>query len=142
MPAFSCNFGYIINRPWTVLSKTPIPARAQLNCTARLCHSDIGSPPLYSEDMRLLFRRMALLRIDADELASQNPLLARELQVRCALCRSREECVEHLSREEQSGEPQEWGEYCPGAALLNAIGAAQNCMHAAQYVKVWPYPVR
>lgn len=26
MPAFSCNFGYIINRAWAALSKPPIPA--------------------------------------------------------------------------------------------------------------------
>jgi hypothetical protein len=142
MPAFSwSNFGYIIDRALALFSKTRIPARAQANCTARLSHSDVRNPPPCSQDVSLLCRRMALLRIDADELASENSLLARELQVRCAFCHSREQCVEHLSREEHSGEPQEWREYCSGGALLNVIAAAQNCPHAAQYVKVWPYPM-
>ena len=48
--------------------------------------------PRYSYDASLLFRRMAALQIDRDELASNDPLLFRELQAVCTLCRSKERC--------------------------------------------------
>jgi hypothetical protein len=94
--------------------------------------------PRYCYDASLLFRRLALLRIDRDELAREEPLLAFEFQGRCALCRSKKECIADLDREERTGEPQDWREYCPNAAMLNALGAVQNCPRAAQYLKV-PY---
>src|SRR5262245_49669613 len=39
--------------------------------------------PRHSYDASLLFRRMAALQIDRDELASNDPLLFRELQAVC-----------------------------------------------------------
>ncbi len=51
----------------------------------------------YSYDASLLFRRMAALQIDRDELASDDPLLFRELQGLCTLCRSKERCVRDLT---------------------------------------------
>jgi len=44
-------------------------------------------------DASLLFRHMERLRIDRDQLASDDPLLFRELKGRCALCRSKEQCL-------------------------------------------------
>src|SRR5262245_2767966 len=55
--------------------------------------------PRYSYDASLLFRRMAALHIDRDELASDDPLLFGELQALCTLCRSKERCVLDLARE-------------------------------------------
>jgi hypothetical protein len=89
----------------------------------------------YSYDASLLFRRMAALQIDRDELASDDPLLFRELQGLCTLCRSKERCVRDLTWECDEAERQGWREYCPNAATLNALGAVQNCGWAAQHLK-------
>jgi hypothetical protein len=94
--------------------------------------------PLVCDDASLLFRRMGLLRIDADDLARDEPLLTRELQAQCVACSSKAQCVEELIAEENTGEPRDWRDYCPNAAVLNAIGAIQNCPRAAQQLKV-PY---
>jgi hypothetical protein len=91
--------------------------------------------PRYSYDASLLFRRMALVQIDRDELARDEPLLLRELQGFCTLCGSKRQCVRDMQRESETGEPRDWREYCPNAATLNALGALQNCPRAAQYLK-------
>jgi hypothetical protein len=89
--------------------------------------------PHYSYDASLLFRRMALLQVDRDELASDDPLLFRELQALCTLCRSKERCVLDLAQDEPGN--REWREYCLNATTLNALGAVQNCARAAQYLR-------
>ena len=97
--------------------------------------AEILSIPRYCYDASLLFRRMTLLQIDRDELARDEPLLLRELQGLCTLCGSKADCVRDLDRECKTGEPQDWREYCPNAATLNALGALQNCPRARQYLK-------
>ena len=97
--------------------------------------SDPVDIPRYSYDASLLFGRMALLQIDRDELARDDPLLLRELQGICTLCGSKEECLRHLALERATGEPQDWQDYCPNVATLNVIGALQNCPRAAEYFK-------
>jgi hypothetical protein len=90
----------------------------------------------YSYDASLLFRRMAALQVERDELASDDPLLFRELQGLCTLCRSKERCVLDLAQErDQPGNPG-WREYCPNAATLNVLSAVQNCSHAASHLKM------
>jgi hypothetical protein len=89
--------------------------------------------PRYSYDASLLFRRMALLRVDRDELESDDPLLFRELQALCTLCRSKERCVLDLAQDEPGN--REWREYCLNATTLNALGAVQNCARATQYLR-------
>ena len=91
--------------------------------------------PRYSYDASLLFRRMAALQIDRDELASNDPLLFRELQAVCTLCRSKERCVLDLAQECDEPGNQSWREYCLNATTLNALGAVQNCARAAQYLR-------
>ena len=83
--------------------------------------SPLGVP---AYDVSLLFRRLAVLQIDQDELAIDDPLLFRELQGLCTLCR-------------EGDEPgrQDWREYCPNATTLNALGAVQNCSWAARHLK-------
>jgi voltage-gated potassium channel len=90
------------------------------------------SIPRYCYDASLLFHRITLLQIDRDELSREKPLLLRELQGLCTLCGSKLECLRDLERERETGEPQNWHEYCPNAATLHALGALQNCPLAAQ----------
>jgi hypothetical protein len=89
----------------------------------------------YCYDAGLLFRRMALLQIDRDELASDDPLLFRELQGLCTLCRSKGQCMQDLAQECDEAPRQEWRDYCPNATTLNALGAVQNCSWAARHLK-------
>jgi hypothetical protein len=87
--------------------------------------------PRYHYDTSLLFRRMILLQIDRRELARDEPLLLRELQGLCTLCGSKPECLRDLKREYETGEPQNWREYCPNTPNLNALSALHNCPRAA-----------
>ena len=89
----------------------------------------------YCYDASLLLRRMAILQVDRDELASDDPLLLRELQGLCTLCRNKERCVRDLARECDHAGRQDWREYCPNATTLNALGAVQNCSWAARHLK-------
>lgn len=89
----------------------------------------------YCYDASLLFRRMAILQVDRDEIASDDPLLFRELQGLCTLCRSKGRCVRDLALEGNEAGRQEWREYCPNATTLNALGAVQNCSWAARHLK-------
>jgi hypothetical protein len=86
-------------------------------------------------DVSLLFRRLAVLQVDRDALASDDPLLFRELQGLCTLCRSKERCARDLAREGDEAARQDWREYCPNATTLNALGAVQNCSWAARHLK-------
>jgi hypothetical protein len=82
------------------------------------------------------------LRIDRDQLASDDPLLFRELQGRCSLCRSKEQCVQELGVRDFAVDQtnigrESWEVYCPNARTLSILGALQNCARAAQYLS-WP----
>src|SRR5262245_48697362 len=102
-------------------------------------HRDVsgGIPelPRHAYDASLLFRRMAALQIDRDDLASDDPLLFRELQGLCALCCDKERCVLEFAQEYDGTGNQSWREYCPNDATLNALAAVQNCPRAAQYLR-------
>ena len=84
----------------------------------------------------LLFRCMDMLAIDRSELAQDDPLLFRELQGRCAACRSRVTCAEEQAQELDDAGWDAWRGYCPNSATLLAIGAVQNCARAAQQIRV------
>ena len=83
----------------------------------------------HSYDAGLLFRRMAALQVDRDELAGDDPLLFRELQGLCTLCRSKERCVLDLAQEGDEPGNQGWRPQCHDAersrrrAKLRACGA-------------------
>lgn len=82
-------------------------------------------------DASLLFRRMERLQIDRDELAKDDPLLFRELQGLCTLCRSKEQCARDLAADfDDMG----WEEYCPNATTLNNRSCAELQL-AAQHLK-------
>jgi hypothetical protein len=76
-------------------------------------------------DADLLFRRMALLRIDRDALEAHDPLLFHELQGECTLCRHKERCARDLSREPEDA-AQDWHDYCPNCATLNLLAVIQD----------------
>ena len=82
--------------------------------------------PPWSYDASLLFGRMALIEIDQTEFAESDPLLFRELQGLCALCRSKDRCAADLNQPNDQ-HSEEWREYCPNASALAALGAKQNC---------------
>ena len=86
----------------------------------------------------LLFRCMDMLQVDQSELASDDPLLFRELQGVCALCRSKDECAQDLAHQFDDARWDRWWVYCPNSAMLAMIGAVQNCGRAAQYLKPLP----
>jgi hypothetical protein len=86
---------------------------------------DWGALARYCYDASLLFQRMAGLRIDSEELATDDPLLFRELQGLCTLCRSIAQCVRDLAHEGDAASGQDWHEYCLNAATLNAFGAVE-----------------
>jgi hypothetical protein len=87
-------------------------------------------------DGSLLFGCMDMLQIDRDELANNDPLLFRELQGRCALCRDKAECMHAQARTFEDADWDRWREFCPNASTLTTIGAVQNCAQAAQYLKM------
>jgi hypothetical protein len=87
-------------------------------------------------DASLLFRFMDMLQIDRRQLAKDEPLLFRELQGVCALCRSKEECVQDLADQFADMHRDKWRVYCPNSAMLTAIGAMRHGCGAAPRVDV------
>jgi hypothetical protein len=84
----------------------------------------------------LLFRSMDMLAIDRSELAQDDPLLFRELQGRCAACRSRAICAREQALGLDDAGWDAWRGYCPNSSTLLAIGAVQNCARAAQQIRM------
>jgi len=68
---------------------------------------------------------MAKLHIDQDRLATDDPLLFRELQGLCTLCLSKQLCTRELGSDEFGN----WIEYCPNATSLNLLEALECCAH-------------
>jgi hypothetical protein len=67
----------------------------------------------------LLSRRVLALQLDKNEIARVEPDTLRELQRRCALCESQEECELGLADDFADVG---WNAYCPNAAMLNTLG--------------------
>jgi hypothetical protein len=63
----------------------------------------------------LLISRMTVLDIDPGELNNADPLLFREMQGLCTLCRQKAECMLDLEQHDTSPS---WKMYCPNAATL------------------------
>jgi hypothetical protein len=86
-------------------------------------------------DAGLLFRHMERLQLNREESARDDRLLFRELQGRCILCASKEQCVQDLAADSDKVDWEDWQTYCPNARTLMILGALQNCGLAAQYLK-------
>jgi hypothetical protein len=89
-------------------------------------------PPRWSYDASLLLRRMALVQIDPAGLQEADPLLFRELQGICTLCRSKNRCIAGLGKPDDDNADR-WHAYCPNAAALAALETEQNCGLAGAY---------
>src|SRR5215471_15253597 len=128
-----CNDRVRAIAPFARARLSPSPA-SDVICDARW-PDEAPTVARYSYDASLLFRRMAALQVDRDELASNDPLLFRELQGLCALCRDKERCVLEFAQRSDGAGNQSWREYCPNDATLTALAAVQNCPRAAQYLR-------
>jgi hypothetical protein len=80
-----------------------------------------------SVEVSLLLRRMAMLRIELDELAREEPELFRDLQASCVLCQSKGRCRWGLAHEFDDPAWQDWRDYCPNATTLSVLSAVQMC---------------
>jgi hypothetical protein len=89
------------------------------------------TPPLprYFFDASLLFRCMDMLDVDRSDLERDDPLLFRELQGVCALCRSKQECWQDLAHDFDDGGWNKWWLYCPNSAMLVQIGTVYEAAH-------------
>src|SRR5262245_62684001 len=76
-----CNDRVRATAPFARARLSPSPA-SDVICDARW-PDEAPAVARYSYDASLLFRRMAALQVDRDELASDDPLLFRELQGLC-----------------------------------------------------------
>jgi hypothetical protein len=83
-----------------------------------------GPGPHPEYDASLLFWRMATLHIDREWLASEDPLLFRELQGFCTLCPSKQQCTRDLASDLRAARV----EYCPNAGSLNLLEALACCL--------------
>ena len=106
----------------------PVTADSNRDETAEL--------PRQLYDSSLLFSCMDALQVDRHDLAAEDPLLFRELQGRCSLCRHKRECVQDLAHPFDHDRWERWQGYCPNSATLTVIGAIQNCGYAAQHLKM------
>jgi hypothetical protein len=125
-PAFAALPGWFYNRTETAAATGPLDPGAPATETL----------PPYFYDASLLFRHMAALQVDRSALAEDDPLLFRELQGRCTLCRNKERCIEDLAIGFGDAAWARWRDYCVNAATLTTLGAAQNCGRAAQHLKM------
>lgn len=95
-----------------------LPAEKQL--TPHVCSEGARS----YRDAALLFWCMDILEIDQDKLSKDDPLLFRELQGYCTLCRNKDRCSRDIAHH-FAGRWSEWHAYCPNSATLVSISAAQ-----------------
>jgi hypothetical protein len=95
--------------------------------TARIAR-DVHLPPatLHAladrgpDDAALLARRMAVLRLDAEDLARRDGAVMQDLQRLCTLCGIKGLCAAELDWRPQ--DPR-WKEYCPNSGTLTALQA-------------------
>jgi hypothetical protein len=109
-----------------------------LNRTSRIEPNGFGTgtvmPPVpirrvkLFPDIDLLLRRMAVLNIEPEEVDSLDPLLFRELQGRCTLCRSRGACAYDFAHNTCS---RGWKEYCPNAPMLSLLSSTHQVAFSA-----------
>jgi len=75
-------------------------------------------------DIFLLLERLAMLQIDPDRLNAHDPLLFRELQGRCTLCRSKVACtLDFAMRPDPPASLRSWQSYCPNEGILTDLAA-------------------
>ena len=100
-------------RNWFDLSKLNDGSDEFSPSDADLRQEDHGHP-------QLLFRRMARLDLDRNEVAEIEPQMFRDLQVSCRLCESHEQCDHDLTC---NSDDQAWRDYCLNFPTLNMLNA-------------------
>ena len=98
------------------LSGQSIPSASEQAQTSNCFET--SAPPRYFFDASLLFRCMDMLQFDRSGLARDDPLLFRELQGMCTLCRNKEECSQDLAYEFDDARWNKWRAYCPNSTIL------------------------
>lgn len=83
-----------------------------------------GFAHTHNSDIFLLLERLAILHIDPDRLNVHDPLLFRELQGRCTLCRNKVACALDLAmRPDPPASLRSWRSYCPNEGILRDLAA-------------------
>ncbi len=75
-----------------------------------------------SDAADLLYRRMGALHLDPDETGRAEPVVLRDLQRLCSMCKSRGLCKWDLS---EFNTASNWQDYCPNSMTLRALVAAR-----------------
>jgi hypothetical protein len=66
----------------------------------------------------LLYRRLAALELDAEEIRKLSPLLLADLERTCAACPDRERCASEMAADPL---PPGWESYCPNSGTLKTL---------------------
>lgn len=77
-------------------------------------------------DAALFPRRMRLLHIDPDEFACAEPVICRQLAIRCERCESATQCAQDLSDDSTDPFGEDWRGYCPNASTLSTISTLRG----------------
>jgi hypothetical protein len=75
----------------------------------------------------LLHRRMRSLLADSDDFARSEPLLFRQLEIRCSRCESTTRCACDLALNSIDPRNEDWRNYCPNAPMLKMLSTLQAC---------------
>jgi hypothetical protein len=93
--------------------------------------TDVGANPQelrslagkWPESTNLLSQRMAVLHLDADEVARSQPAVSNDLKKLCSLCVSKGWCAHDLAK---GAINPDWREYCPNTTTLLALSAQRT----------------
>src|SRR5262249_12415201 len=97
-------------------------------------HSKKSKQQCTHGDAGLLFCCMEMLQIDRARLMRDEPLLYRELQGVCRLCRTGQEGWRVFAAGEfAAAEWEEWWLYCPNSAMRRTTGALKKCGPPPRY---------
>ena len=83
-----------------------------------------------ANNVLLLDRRMAALRLSVDEWTHTEPAMFDELRRICLTCESVQLCAHDLAAHSDDPNWRDWREYCPNAAQLTMLSALQTYMHS------------
>ncbi len=78
------------------------------------------------EDINLMHRRMAMLRLDVDAWLDTEPAMLADMQQSCSACASRGRCAYDLMLQLDEPTWHDWRDYCPNAARLRTLVALQG----------------
>ena len=70
------------------------------------------------ESADLLYRRLAVLRLDPKEIRRSQSAVLRDLQVHCSMCASKRRCLIDFA---EGALDSTWQDYCPNAYTLRAL---------------------